>query len=278
MLRLEALRLLRTRRPLVAVCVLALFLALMLLGFWTYAETETRGEAEFRYTFENESYFNGLTFALYSFYFGFLMVLPIFAATEGGAQLAGDTGSGALRLLLARPVSRTRIFAAKVALAATLSTLLCGLLLGLAMGVGLAAVGWGDLDLYPGVLQMTDRPQHLDQAVALRRFLLAWPCASLGLLAPLGLAFLVSAWARSAVNAVGVSVAVYLVLYVVAEIHFFEDLRPFLFTSELGYWRALFREEVDGRELARGAAKLAGWSFLFLSLALLRFRTREEER
>ena len=82
MLRLEALRLLRTRRPLVAVCVLVLFLALMLLGFWTYAETETRGEAEFRYTFENESYFNGLTFALYSFYFGFLMVLPIFAATK----------------------------------------------------------------------------------------------------------------------------------------------------------------------------------------------------
>ena len=61
-----------------------------------------------RYTFENRSYFNGLTFALYSFYFGFLLVLPIFVATEGAAQIAGDTSSGSIYLLLTRPVSRAR--------------------------------------------------------------------------------------------------------------------------------------------------------------------------
>ena len=81
--RLEYLRLARSRRPLLAVVMLTLFLGLMLLGFYTYAQTETGGQAQFRYTFENRSYFNGLTFALYAFYFGFLLILPVFAATEG---------------------------------------------------------------------------------------------------------------------------------------------------------------------------------------------------
>ncbi len=276
MLRLELTRLVRSNRPLLAVLSLALFLGLMLLGFYTYAKTETGGDVEFRYTFENASYFNGLTFALYAFYFGFLLVLPIFAATEGGAQLAGDSASGAFRLLLARPVGRARLFMTKVAVAFASTIVLCAVLLAFALGLGLLGVGFGDLDLYPGVLQMTDHHQHLDQAVALERFAMVLPAASLALFAPLSFAFLISAWSKSPVNAVGTSVAVYLVLYVIAEIHFFEALRPWLFTSHMAYWRELFREEVNWTTFFRDAAKLSGFSLLFLALALHRFRTREE--
>ena len=274
--RLEALRLARSRRPWMAFASLALFLVLMLVGFYTYAQSRTGGEASFRYTYENRSYFNGLTFALYAFYFGFVLVLPIFAATEGGAQLAGDTGSGTLNLLLARPVSKARLFLTKFGLAAGYCFVLSGGFLALALSVGLFAVGWGDLDLYPGVLQMTDRPQHMSQAEGLQRFLWAWPFAGLGLLAPLAFSFWISAWSRSAVHAVGTAVALYLVLYVVAEVHFFQDLRPWLFTSYLAYWRELFREEIAWEPLVRDAAKLLAFAALFLALALRRFRTREE--
>ena len=274
--RLEALRLVRSRRPLLALASLGLFLFLMLVGFYTYAQSRTGGAADFRYTFENRSYFNGLTFALYAFYFGFVLVLPIFAATEGGAQLAGDTDSGVLHLFLTRPVSKARLFLTKLALAAGYATVLVGGFLALALGVGLLAVGWGDLDLYPGVLQMTDRPQHMSQGEGLTRFLLAWPFASLGLLAPLTFSFWISAWSKSAVNAVGTSVALYLVLYVVAEVHFFQELRPWLFTSHLAYWRELFREEIAWEPLLRDAAKLSAFTFLFAGLAFRRFRTREE--
>ena len=273
---LELLRLRRSHRPRVAVLSIVFFLGLMLLGFYTYAQTETRGNAEFRYTFENSSYFNGLTFALYAFYFGFLLVLPIFAAVEGGSQIAGDASGGALGLLLARPITRTRLFLGKLALAAGLTTLLTALLLGLGLALGLVAVGWGNLDLYPGVLQMTDRRQHLEQGEALLRFLLAWPAASLAMLAPLSLAFLVSAFSRSAVNAVGAAIAIYLVLYVASQIHFFAELRPWLFPSAMPYWRELFREQIDWRTVLEQAARLAGFTLAFLALALGRFRLREE--
>ena len=274
--RLESLRLMRSHRPLIAAASLGLFLTLMLVGFYTYAQSRTGGDAEFRYTFENRSYFNGLTFALYAFYFGFVLVLPIFAATEGGAQLAGDTASGTMNLQLARPASKARIFLTKLGLASGYTTLMVGGFLALALSVGLVAVGWGDLDLYPGVLQMTDRPQHMSQSEGLTRFLLVWPFASLGLLAPLCFSFLISAWSRSAVNAVGTAVALYLVLYVVAEVHFFQELRPWLFTSYLAYWRELFREEIAWEPLLRDGAKLLAFALLFAALAFRRFRTREE--
>ncbi len=276
MIQLEILRLWRSRRPLLAEAAILFFLAMMLLGFYTYAQTKTGGGADFRYTFENRSYFNGLTFAIYAFYFGFLLILPIFVATEGGAQIAGDTSRRTLLLFLTRPVGRGRLFLGKLAVATGLGCLLVADLLITSLLIGLLVVGWGDLDLYPGVLQMTDRHQHLGQSQALLRFAYAWPAATVALFAPLSLSLLISSWARSAVNAVGVSVAVYLVLYVVSEIHFFQDLRPWLFTSHMAYWRELFREEVDWPSLFRDGAKLMGFSCLFLALAFHRFRTREE--
>jgi hypothetical protein len=45
-------------------------------------------------------------------------VLPIFTAAEGGAQLTSETADGTIQLLLARPISRSRIFATKQVTAA----------------------------------------------------------------------------------------------------------------------------------------------------------------
>jgi ABC-2 type transport system permease protein len=275
-LRLEATKTWRSFRPHLAFLTVLLFLGLMLLGFWMYASNETSGAAEFRYTFENSSYFNGLTFALYAFYFGFLLVLPIFAVTEGGAQLAGETAGGTLLLLLTRPIGRSQVFLTKLLLGICVAALLVFGLWLLSLLVGLFTVGFGDLDLYPGVLQMTDRHQHLPQAVALQRFLMILPAAWIAMCVPLTFSFLVSSWSRTPVNAVVASMAVYLVLYVIAEIHFFTELRPWLFTTHMPFWRELFQENIDWLQVMRDAAKLLGFSLLFSALALHRFRTREE--
>ncbi|MEO0652386.1 MAG: ABC transporter permease subunit [Planctomycetota bacterium] len=275
-LTLEWLRLRRARRPAIAVLVLALYVGLVLVGFATYAATESGGEAEFRAGFENESYFNGLTFALYCFHFGLGLLLPVFAIAEGGAQFAADRASGAERLYLTRPIARGRLFGAKALLGALHVVGLVAALLALGLGVGTSVVGLGDLELYPGVLQMTDRPQRLEQTTALWRFALAWPVASLAVLTAGALGALVASWSSRAVSAVSTGVALYLVLLIVGEVHLFRDLRPFLFTADVSLWRELFQESIDLRTVLLGAARLIGWSALFVALALYRFRTREE--
>jgi ABC-type transport system involved in multi-copper enzyme maturation permease subunit len=268
----EILKLARSWRPVIFIAVMCLFVLLMLLGFYTYARTETGGQAQFRYTYENRSYFNGLTFALYCSYFGIVMILPIFAAAEGGAQIAGEVHGRTLQLILARPVSHGRIFATKLLISVTYITLGVGLFLCLALGVGLFAVGWGELNIYPGVLQMSPTHQHLTQAEALVAFLLAWPAASLAMVAPLSMSFLIAAWLRNPVNAVAATVAVYLVLFVISEVHFFRDLRPLLFTTYIGYWRGVFRESAPWPQILRDGAKLLAFSFAFLSVGCYLFR------
>ena len=274
--RFETIKLLRSWRPAVAAAALVLFITLMLMGFYTYAENETGGRAEFRYTFESSSYFNGLLFALYAFYFAVLIVLPIFTAAEGGAQLTSESAAGTIHLLLARPISRSRIFLTKLVTAAIYLVILAGAFLAVTLFVGLVAVGWGELHIYPGVLQMTDNPQYLNQQQALRAFLLAWPAASVALMPALAMSFLVSVWIKNPINAVAASVAVYLVLYVISEIHFFIELRPYLFTTYIGYWRGLFREQITWPDLLRDGAKLLAFTFAFLSLSYHRFRVRQE--
>lgn len=275
MLSFEAKKTWRSRRPWMAVGAIALFLGLMLLGFWLYAEKQTGGAAEFRYTFENESYFNGLTFTVYGFWFGFALLLPVFVVLECAASLAGERDSGGLRLLLVRPVSRSRVFLCKWGIAVALTFALVALLLGSCLLVGLFCVGLGDLTLYPGVLQMTDVYQRLPWTVALARFALVWPCAALLLLAPAALAMCAAAFARSAVHAAGVALSVYLVLHVVAAVPFFADLRPYLFTSQLGAWRGLLHEHVDWAVLGRDLLRASASTCALLAAAAWRFRTRE---
>ena len=274
--RFETIKLLRSWRPVVALVALVLFITLMLIGFYTYADNETGGRAEFRYTFESSSYFNGLLFALYVFYFAILIVLPIFAAAEGGAQLTSESASGTIQWLLARPISRSRIFVTKLVTAVIYLAILAGVFLAVSLFVGLVAVGWGDLHIYPGVLQMTAKPQYLSQKQALHAFFLAWPAAGVALMPALAMGFMVSVWVKNPINAVAASVAIYLVLYVISEIHFFMELRPYLFTTYIGYWRGLFREQVVWSDLLQDGAKLLAFTFAFLSIAYHRFRIRQE--
>ena len=273
--RLELLKLRRSKRFYVSAGVLVLYLGLMLLGFYTYAQSETGGQAEFRYTFENRSYFNGLTFGLYAFYFGALMILPIFSAAEGGAQLAGEAQRRTIHLMLFRPVTRSRIFWSKFTLGLAYQFMLAGFLLALALGLGLILVGWGDLNIYPGVLQMTDTHQRLSQSEALRAFFMAWLAAGLGLTVPLALSFLLATLLDNPINVVAASTAIYLVMLVVSEVHFFKDLRPFLFTAYVGFWRELFREQVNWSVFLADASRLLAFGMAFLAIAHYRFRHRE---
>ena len=91
-LRLEFLKLVRSRSFSVSFVALALFVALMLWGFYSYAERKAGEQvtSQFKYTYESKSYFNGLTFALYSVMFSFSLLIPVFVAMTAGAQIAGE--------------------------------------------------------------------------------------------------------------------------------------------------------------------------------------------
>src|SRR6266480_7148178 len=225
--RLEVLKLVRSRSFVLSFISLTSFVVLMLWGFYTYAERKA-GEgvtAQFKYTYESKSYFNGLTFALYSVMFSFSLLIPIFVAMTAGAQIAGERQSGTLRMICIRPVSRVSLLLSKFLVVAFYTYLLVAFFIGLNLLVGLCFVGWGDLQLYPGALNIVDEPGKLLRDEALLRFAYASLSGTWSLLVIAAIAMLFSVLFESPAMATVATLAVYLVFHILGRIEFFEHLR-----------------------------------------------------
>src|SRR4051812_24906042 len=99
LLKIEFLKLFRSKGFYLSFVSLTGFVLLMLWGFYSYAQKKTGGLAgeQFKYTYESKSYFNGLTFTLYSLVFAFGLIIPIFVAMNAGGQIAGERRAGTLR-------------------------------------------------------------------------------------------------------------------------------------------------------------------------------------
>src|SRR5688572_19084304 len=132
-LRFEALKLIRSRSLWLSLIALTIFVMLMLWGFYTYAEKKagSGATAQFKYTYESKSYFNGLTFALYSVMFSFSLLIPVFVAMTAGAQIAGERQSGTLRMICSRPISRISLVLSKFTVTALYTFLLVAFFIGL---------------------------------------------------------------------------------------------------------------------------------------------------
>src|SRR6185436_8088751 len=172
LLKLELEKLFRSRSFYLSFLVLIGFVVLMLWGFYTYAERKTGGQAveQFKYTYESKQYFNGLTFALYSVLFSFTLLLPIFVSMSAGSQIAGETRAGTLRMICTRPISRASLVLSKFLVTGLHTFLLLAFFIGLNLIIGLIFVGWGNLELYPGPLNLVDAPGKIMRNDALMRF------------------------------------------------------------------------------------------------------------
>ena len=277
LIRLEFRKLTRSRGFYLSFAVLLGFVMLMLWGFYSYAQRKTSGLAaeQFKYTYESKSYFNGLTFTLYSLMFAFSLLIPIFVAMSAGGQIAGERRSGTLRTICIRPVSRVSIVLSKFFVVAIHTYLLMAFFIGLNLLVGLLFVGWGDLELYPGALNLVDEPGRILRDDALWRFFYASFSGTWALLVVAAIAMLLSVLFDNPVTAVASTLAVYLMLYIVGRIEFFETLRPYFFTTDMDFWRDVLKPEIPWPSFYHYAATCGAYTFGLLLTAVLIFERKD---
>lgn len=249
LLRIEFIKLIRAKSFYLSFAALTGFVALMLWGFYSYAERKSGGQAisQFKYTYESKSYFNGLTFALYSVIFSFSLLIPIFVAMTAGNQVAGEARSGTLRMLAVRPVSRVSILVSKFIIVALYTYLLMTFFIGLNLLVGLVLIGWGNLELFPGALNLVDEPGKLLRNEALWRFFYATFSATWALLVVAALALFFSVIFDTPAMAIIATLSIYITFYIIGRIEFFEHLRPYFFTTDMDFWRDVFKPVVPWR-------------------------------
>jgi len=277
LLRLELLKLFHSRSFYLSFITLFGFVLLMLWGFYSYAQRKTSGLAaeQFKYTYESKSYFNGLTFTLYSLVFAFSLLIPIFVAMTAGGQIAGERRAGTLRMICVRPVSRVSLVLSKFVTVAIHTYLLMAFFIVLNLLIGLVFVGWGDLELYPGALNLVDEPGRILRDDALWRFFYASFSGAWALLVVAAIAMLLSVLFDNPVTAVASTLAIYLMLYIVGRIEFFVTLRPFFFTTDMDFWRDVLKPEIPWPSFYHYAATCGAYTFGLLLLAVLIFERKD---
>jgi len=277
LLKLEILKLIRSRSFLLSFIALTTFVALMLWGFYSYAERKAGEQvtSQFKYTYESKSYFNGLTFALYSVMFSFSLLIPIFVAMTAGSQIAGERQAGTLRMICVRPVSRVSLLLSKFLVVAFYTYLLVAFFIGLNLLVGLLFVGWGDLQLYPGALNLVDEPGKLLRDEALWRFAYASVSGTWALLVIAAIAILFSVLFDNPATATVATLALYLVFHIVDRVEFFEHLRPYFFTTDMDFWRDVFKPEIPLQSFGRYGSICGAYIFGTLLLAVVIFDRKD---
>jgi ABC-2 type transport system permease protein len=147
--------------------------------------------------------------------------------------------------------------------------------IGLNLLVGLVLVGWGNLDLYPGPLNLVDAPGQIQRDDALWRFLYASFSGTWALLVVAAIAMLLSVLFDNPVTAVASTLALYLMFYIVGRIEFFVTLRPFFFTTDMDFWRDVLKPEVPWHNFYHYASTCGVYIFGLLLLSVLIFERKD---
>ena len=197
--------------------------------------------------------------------------VPLLIVLVTGDLLSGEAQSGTLRLLLPRPVSRTRLVSAKFAAALVYSSSLV-LFMGLvSLPAGLLLFGKGDMMVFLETLNF------LPESELPLRFLGALGFAIVSMATVASLSVMLSAMADNSLGPILSTVAVIVLLNLVSSINLgiFNALRPFLFISYVNSWQEMFAFEPDLMLLGKHLLILCGHITLFFVVAQFTFSRKD---
>lgn len=190
---------------------------------------------------------------------------------------------GTLRLLVSRPVSRTRLLLIKFLAAAIYTLVLLIWVAILALGVSMLMFGTNSMfvarETESNVIAAYD---------VLWRYGAAFLFAALGLVTVAALSFMLSAFAENSIGPIVATVSVLIILTILTELQipfYDETIKPYLFTTHMLGWKGFFYVKgvdgvtVDGSinnlgSVLRSAAILVAYSAAFLGTAIWYFRKK----
>jgi ABC-2 type transport system permease protein len=187
--------------------------------------------------------------------------VPFLIALVAGDQLAGEATGGTFRLLLIRPVSRSRILFMKYITALFYSFTLITFLAVLSLGIGVVLFGAGDLLVPLPARSLVVIPK----AEVLSRMVLAFGLATISMWCVASLAFFFSSLVENAIGPIVGTMAVIIIFIIISniQVELFEAVKPYLFTTYFTVWQKAFEEPISWDTIFHHAAILLGYSIGF---------------
>ncbi len=201
-----------------------------------------------------------------------LVNVPLLVAIVAADAISGEAATGTLRLLLTKPVSRTRLVLTKYAAALVYSVLLL---------VWLAIVGLGLSILFFGVGDMlnlrSEEVVFLLQNDMLWRYAAAFGLAALAMACIAALSMLLSIFAENSIGPIITTMGIILFLTVISTLGlpFFEAIKPWLFTTHIIAWKGFFSAPVPYDAILFSGGVLVFYIVAFLAAAVYFFRKKD---
>jgi ABC-2 type transport system permease protein len=183
--------------------------------------------------------------------------IPLLISFVAGDQLAGEATAGTYRLILIRPVSRSRIFIAKYITTVIYTVIFVLFLAGLSIGLAIVLLGRGDLIiLLRGIL-------ILPEADVAWRFGIAYLLAAWTMTTIASLSFFFSSFVENAIGPIVATMGVLIIFSIISVIpvELFEIPKQYLFTRHLNLWQKVFQDPVPWNEIQTGLWQLGVWTF-----------------
>jgi ABC-2 type transport system permease protein len=201
-----------------------------------------------------------------------LIHVPLLIALVGGDTVAGEANLGTLRLLITRPVSRSRLLLAKftATLVYTLLLLLWMAVLSLLFSVFLFSTG--DLMIFK-----SDEIVILKENDILWRYAAAFCFAALAMSTVAALSFLLSVFADNSIGPIVTTMSIIIVCTILSTMDFplFTAMKPYLFTSHILGWKGFFDDPVYYPSVLWSALFLFLHIVVFIGTALWYFRKKD---
>jgi len=218
-----------------------------------------------------------------------LIQVPILIAFIAGDAISGEANMGTLRLIAAKPISRTQIILVKFAASFIFTVLLLIWMAIVALFLSLVVFGTNDLVFARSKGNHSELLQITADDV-MWRYAAAFAYATVALTVIAALALMLSVFAENSIGPIIATVCIVIVCTIITNINvpiLERNVKPWLFTSDLVGWKGFFYIAVDKDNvpipgsiehwaaIRTSLLKLTGYIFIFLSIAIISFRKKD---
>lgn len=219
-----------------------------------------------------EQYFSGLTMAFMMLSTTAVLLGSLYLALVAGDVISKEVEEGTLRMMMCRPISRSRIIALKY-ISCVIYTFILVLFIGVtALAAGILYRGTGGLFVFAPL-------EHIfamhETGVGLQRYFGALPFLALSLASITTLGFMFSCFNMKPAAATVVTLSVIFLDWIFHNIPYFESYKNYFLSTHIAAWMQIFVTYIPWWQIAEDYAYLIALDATFFVVALAAFQTRD---
>ena len=212
-----------------------------------------------------------------------LVHVPILVALIAGDMISGESNMGTLRLLISKPVSRTQLLLVKFSASVFYTILLLIWVAILSLLLSMLLFGTNSLfvprEFEANIISSSD---------VLWRYFAAFAFAAVALTTVASMAFMFSVFSDNSIGPIVGTVCVIIVFTILTQmqIPFYDEIKPYLFTTHMLGWKGFFYVKGQEGETVRGSIEnlsavirscliLLGYAIGFLLISIWYFRKKD---